>query len=86
MSKHSSRGTEWEALRQRVLQRDGFQCQLRYDGCTGTATQVDHVISRANGGLDTLDNTQAACQSCNNYKGSKPVTRRNWLNPRYFTA
>ena len=39
--------TKHRKRRLRVLKRDGYRCQLRYEGiCTGTATIVDHRRSR----------------------------------------
>lgn len=61
----------WRELRQQVLQRDGFQCQLQLPGCTGNATHADHVVPVAHGGDDTLGNLLAACADCNLAKGSK---------------
>lgn len=60
----------WRRLRARVLQRDGYQCQIRRAGCTLRATQVDHIIPRADlpaGSTLALDeaNCRAACSSCN---------------------
>ena len=41
------------AQRLRILQRDGYQCQLRYPGCAGHADEVDHVKNMASyGGAD----------------------------------
>jgi len=85
MSQHSSRGQQWEATRQRILRRDHYQCTLKYSGCTGRATQVDHLLAKANGGEDTDSNLASSCASCNNYKSSKQVVRRNWLDAEYFT-
>jgi 5-methylcytosine-specific restriction endonuclease McrA len=40
MSVHSSRGPKWEALRKRVLERDGYVCHW----CSAPATEADHII------------------------------------------
>lgn len=37
-------GTAWRKARRAQLERDRYQCQLRYDGCTLRATEVDHII------------------------------------------
>ncbi len=59
-------GPEWKAVRLQVLARDGYRCMIRLPGCTGRATQVDHIVSMSNGGsrLDPA-NLRAACRSCN---------------------
>lgn len=49
----------------RILQRDGRRCQLAYDGCTGEATEVDHITP----GDDHRDeNLQAVCSWCHSRK------------------
>lgn len=79
---------EWRALRLRVLERDGHQCQIRMAGCTTRADRVDHIIGWKQGGawLDP-SNLQAACRSCNTakrYAGDRPTeqeparTSREW--------
>lgn len=65
-------------IRPRILKRDGHACQIRLPGCTGTATEVDHI-------RDPLDhdpaNLQAACTHCNARKNiltrpKRPTMRR----------
>jgi 5-methylcytosine-specific restriction endonuclease McrA len=68
----------WRAIRQRVLDRDGGVCQIRLDGCTGWATEVDHIVPGDDHGEHNL---RAACQSCNARtniatRPTKPPTRR----------
>lgn len=56
-------------LRLAVFARDGWICQLRYEGiCTHGAEVADHKRDRAVYG-DGLDNLQAACAACNGHKG-----------------
>src|SRR4051794_7744951 len=56
----------WKRLRREVLERDRYECQERLPGCTGHASQVDHIVNTAVGGapLDP-DNCQAICTPCN---------------------
>jgi len=58
-------GSDWQAVREKVLERDGYQCQLRFpDICVGRASQVDHIIQpEADGGSD-LANLRAVCVRC----------------------
>jgi 5-methylcytosine-specific restriction enzyme A len=65
----------WKRLRRKVLERDGYQCQVRGPHCTGHATQVDHIINTAAGGPE-LDpgNCQAICSPCNARKASTEGT------------
>jgi 5-methylcytosine-specific restriction endonuclease McrA len=61
-----------------VFIRDGWKCQLcgvhtprRYRGtCKPTAPELDHIVTLADGGEHSYRNTQCACRSCNNKKGS----------------
>jgi 5-methylcytosine-specific restriction endonuclease McrA len=54
----------WKDQRARVLKRDDYICR-------GTATQVDHRISRKSGGGHEMENLLACCAPCNSRKGSK---------------
>jgi 5-methylcytosine-specific restriction endonuclease McrA len=54
--------SEWQSLRMSCLKRDGFACQV----CGDKATIADHIISRRNGGSDTLTNLRAMCRTCDN--------------------
>jgi 5-methylcytosine-specific restriction endonuclease McrA len=60
----SSRATArpgWNALRARALLRDGHACTQ----CGHTAgLAVHHVVSVAQGGTNTLDNTITLCATC----------------------
>jgi len=59
-------------LRFEILQRDDFRC--RYCGRSpdeGVMLEVDHVIPRARGGLDTRENLVTACWDCNHGKRAK---------------
>jgi 5-methylcytosine-specific restriction endonuclease McrA len=70
----SSRATstwEWQQLRTEILERDGYQCQIAYEGiCTGYATTVDKnrpAAQRPDLAYDR-ENLQAACDPCNEHK------------------
>ena len=60
----------WKVLRTKVLERDRYQCRLRYPGCIGTATIADHIKAILLGGTDSITNLQAACQPCHAKKSS----------------
>lgn len=59
----------WAVLRMTVLERDQWFCQecLRY-GIYTSATDVDHIIPRSQGGSDDLSNLQALCHECHKKK------------------
>ncbi|SDH47744.1 HNH endonuclease [Microbacterium sp. 77mftsu3.1] len=54
--------------RQRMLERDNFECCY----CSGRrATTVDHVFPRSRGGRDTWENTVGSCGPCNSKKADQ---------------
>src|SRR6185312_7307278 len=70
----SSRRTgtgRWQALRVRVLQRDGHLCMIRGPRCTVVATEVDHVVATHLGGDDLMANSQSACKPCHSDKTAR---------------
>lgn len=60
-------------LRFEVFRRDNFRCT--YCGASGSGVELhaDHVVPRAKGGADTLDNLTTACQQCNSGKRCEGV-------------
>jgi hypothetical protein len=61
-------GRQWRAVRLRVLERDGYRCQIRGPRCTGGADVVDHVVdARVTGPVFDPENLRAACRSCNTW-------------------
>lgn len=84
MSRHSARGTAWEALRRRVLTEESGICWL----CGhGGATTVDHIVPAS---VDPSlrwerSNLRAAHARCNRQRGAggsrpQPRTTRAWLS------
>jgi 5-methylcytosine-specific restriction protein A len=58
-------GGSWPVIRKKVLERDGYQCQLRYpDICSGRAGEVDHIVQPEHGGGSDLENLRAVCRPC----------------------
>jgi 5-methylcytosine-specific restriction protein A len=70
-------GMTWERLREQVMRRDMRLCQpcLRKNRVT-PAHAVDHIIPKAKGGTDDLDNLQAICRSCHLDKTMRDNGRR----------
>lgn len=60
----------WATVRWMVLKRDKFRCHYcgRSPAEDGVKLHVDHVIPRALGGLNDMDNLVAACEACNEAK------------------
>ena len=73
----------WRKVRAHVLDRDGHQCQLRLDGCTGRATHAHHTHGRRVTGDDPA-HLVAACEHCNLKLGDvtatdpRPVSATSW--------
>ncbi len=71
---------DWHARRNRVLRRDGHRCQLRWRGCLGTATDVDHKIR---GDDHDERNLQAVCSKCHEKKSAaEGIARARELRAR----
>jgi 5-methylcytosine-specific restriction endonuclease McrA len=75
----------WRRVRVQILERDRGLCQLRLEGCTVIADEVDHVIPiSAGGGLYDPENCRAACRHCNRRRANlrrqqvKPWASREW--------
>lgn len=88
MSKHSARGTAWEAQRKRVLKRDGNTCMYCQKPLEGKDATVDHIepISLTPGAEYRDDELIAACRTCNGRKSDKPIIRMDYFNQRYPQA
>ena len=63
--------SRWQALRVKVLQRDGHMCQVRGPRCLVHATDVDHVIPTHLGGADSIANAQSVCKPCHSDKTAR---------------
>lgn len=67
-----SYGKNWRKVRALALARDNHLCQdCLAKGRATPATQVDHVIPKANGGGDDLDNLRSLCHSHHNEKTAR---------------
>lgn len=65
-------GWEWSRIRARVLQRDGYRCQV----CGVQATEVDHITNLARGGaVRELSNLRAVCRWCHKRKTAAEAMR-----------
>jgi 5-methylcytosine-specific restriction protein A len=62
-------GAAWRKARARVLARDCGLCQVcKAQGKSRPATEVDHIINKAQGGNDLDSNLQAICKPCHKVK------------------
>ena len=66
-------GRWWnERTRKAALSRDHFICQhCGKPNLNGKDAQVDHIVSRRNGGTNELSNLQTLCASCHSKKTYK---------------
>ena len=62
---------QWRALRQQILARDRYTCQL----CGAAAEHVDHKRPVIDGGSDQPGNLQAICAECNLRKGGRRIAK-----------
>lgn len=62
-------GSAWRKLRLLVLRRDAGICQpCKKLGILHPGTEVDHIIPKAKGGTDDLDNLQGICTKAHERK------------------
>lgn len=80
MSKHSSVGPEWDAVRVAILKRDGYVCGY----CGAEADTVDHMFPKVRGGTDDPSNLIACCRRCNSIKKDQVHARVNYFNKKWL--
>ena len=63
---------------QALIERDGTKCHycevelvFNYSGYVENGYSIDHVLAKAEGGTEDLDNLLLACRSCNSRKGRR---------------
>lgn len=62
-------GWQWQQTRERIIKRDFGLCQpCKTKGFTTAFKDIDHIISKANGGTDADSNLQCICDACHNEK------------------
>jgi len=62
-------GRPWRRIRDRILQRDCYQCQhCKRKGFVTLADEVDHIVPLSKGGTDADDNLEAICADCHKVK------------------
>lgn len=61
-------GGLWRALRDVVLRREPLCRECAGLGITRAAEDIDHIISKASGGDDSLGNLRPLCHSCHSRK------------------
>ena len=74
-------GARWRKLRAQILMDEPLCRECRKAGRIVPATDVDHIVARADGGTDDRSNLQPLCHACHSRKtvrenGGRAVTRR----------
>lgn len=71
--------TRWQKLSKWVLERDGYRCRVRLEGCEGKATDADHIVPWADGGARwDPANLRASCGFCNRSRAASQKLREGW--------
>lgn len=69
-------GARWVKLRDAALRRDHHLCHpCRLLGYITAAKAVDHILPKAEGGTDDLENLQAICDDCHREKTAEEAAR-----------
>ena len=75
MSRKPQYDGPWKKIRLKILERDDYRCQIRAQGCTQEAVEVDHILPVAMGGdWYAEENLRASCSRCNNGRNAKHRT------------
>jgi 5-methylcytosine-specific restriction protein A len=63
-------GVFWQGARRAVLMHEPLCRPCTAAGRVSAATEVDHIIPKARGGTDDLDNLQPICDACHARKSA----------------
>lgn len=70
-------GIAWDRLRLVILRRDNYLCvPCRLAGRITLAQAVDHIVPKARGGTDALENLQSICRPCHDRKSLEELGKR----------
>lgn len=63
-------------MRDQVMERDRYLCQpCKRDGKATPASEVDHIVPEAEGGLTVASNLEATCHPCHQTKTQREALR-----------
>lgn len=54
-----------------VLRRDNFTCKHCSRQLSRDLLEVDHIVPKALGGSNSIENLQTLCRTCNRRKGAR---------------
>jgi 5-methylcytosine-specific restriction enzyme A len=63
----------WPARRKRWLARQPLCAECERKGEVVAATEVDHIVPKAQGGVDDESNLQSLCRACHSRKTAREV-------------
>lgn len=64
-------GRPWRRLRDQILARDLYTCQVCGKVADADQLDVDHIVNIAQGGSDDKSNLQTLCKPCHKIKTQK---------------
>ena len=67
-------------MRFEVFKRDSFRCQYCGRSAPDVILEVDHMVSIADGGKNTLGNLVTSCRDCNRGKGKTSIVSKALAN------
>ena len=74
------------SIRYQVLKSAGGRCELCGASSRDIQIDVDHIIPRAKGGSNEIDNLQALCRTCNAQKRDRDDTNIRELQAEYTAS
>ena len=70
-------GYDWDKKRIIILKRDNYLCQhCLVKGIVTAGNNVDHILSKEQGGTDSDDNLQVLCSCCHSKKTARERKNR----------
>ncbi len=81
---HISRPTRTDIVRKTLLQLFEGKCLYCGSAIGWENSEIDHIVARAQGGVNSLSNLALVCGSCNLSKGKMPFAA--WASSEQWTA
>jgi 5-methylcytosine-specific restriction protein A len=64
-------GPRWKKLRKMILARDPLCLECLKTGRVTPSTTCDHIVPKARGGTDALENLRGLCRRCHETKSAR---------------
>jgi 5-methylcytosine-specific restriction protein A len=75
-------GRAWQKLRKAMLAQEPLCRACREQGVVTAATDLDHIVPKAEGGTDDPANLQALCADCHKDKTARESARAQGRTPK----